>query len=78
VALIGTKVVGIAEFESNGHLHCFYVHHEYQGRCIGSSLMKGIFNKANILKLKRVFAEISITAKPFLDQKDLKSLKYNI
>ncbi|STX81620.1 N-acetyltransferase GCN5 [Legionella busanensis] len=75
VAQIGTKVVGFVEFESNGHIDCFYVHHEYQGCYIGSSLMKEIFNKANTLKLKQVFAEVNITAKPFFGSKGFKVIK---
>lgn len=65
VALINNKIVGFAEFEPNGHIDCFYVHYEHQGVGIGSSLMNEVYKKANDLNLKRVFAEVSITAKPF-------------
>ena len=75
VAIKDNKIVGFAEFESNGHIDCFYVHHEDQGCGVGSSLMKEIFNKANALKLKRVFAEVSITAKPFFESKGFKVVK---
>lgn len=69
------KIVGFTEFEPNGHIDCFYVHHEYQGFGIGSSLMNEIFKKANDLNLKRVFAEVSITAKPFFEAKGFKVVK---
>lgn len=69
VAQIIDKVVGFVELEPNGHIDCFYVHHEYQGCGVGSALMNEIFIKANALKLKRVFAEVSITAKPFFESK---------
>ena len=75
VAVAGDEIVGFAEFEPNGHIDCFYVHHEDQGCGVGSSLMKEIFNKANALKLKRVFAEVSITAKPFFESKGFKVVK---
>ncbi|KTC93188.1 GNAT family N-acetyltransferase [Legionella cincinnatiensis] len=75
VALIDDKIVGFTEFEPNGHIDCFYVHHEYQGFGIGASLMNEIFNKANDLNLKRVFAEVSITAKPFFEAKGFKVVK---
>jgi putative acetyltransferase len=75
VAQKGDKIVGFAELEENGHIDCFYVHHEYQGFGIGSLLMKNIFNKAHTLKLKRVFAEVSITAKPFFEAKGFKVVK---
>ena len=38
VASIDDTVVGFVEFESNGHIDCFYVHHEYQGCGVGSAL----------------------------------------
>ena len=75
VALIDNKIAGFTEFEPSGHIDCFYVHHEYQGVGIGSSLMHEIFKKANDLNLKRVFAEVSITAKPFFEAKGFKVIK---
>ena len=75
VALMDNKIVGFAEFESNGHIDCFYVHHEHQGYGVGSSLMNAIFNKTNTLGLQRVFAEVSITAKPFFESKGFKVVK---
>lgn len=75
VALIENKIVGFIEFELNGHIDCFYVHHEYQGFGIGSSLMNEVFNRANDLNLKRVFAEVSITAKLFFESKGFKVVK---
>lgn len=76
VALMDNKIVGFTEFEPNGHIDCFYVHHEYQDLGIGSSLMNEIFKKANDLNIKRVFAEVSITAKPFFEAKGFKVVKH--
>ena len=79
VALMDNKLVGFTEFEANGHIDCFYVHHECQGFGIGSSLMNEVFNKASDLNLKRLFAEVSITAKPFFESKGFKVVtKQNI
>lgn len=75
VALMDNKIVGFTECEPNGHIDCFYVHHEYQGLGIGTSLMNEVFNMANDLNLKRVFAEVSITAKPFFESKGFKVVK---
>ena len=72
IALMDNKIVGFTEFEANGHIDCFYVHHEYQRIGIGSSLMNEVFNKANDLNLKRLFADVSITAKPFFESKGFK------
>lgn len=75
VATINDTVVGFAEFEPNGHIDCFYVHHEYQGKGVGSVLMKTIFDKAEEDKISRIFAEVSITAKPFFQSKGFKVVK---
>lgn len=69
VATIDNKVVGFAELESNGHIDCFYCHHEYQGCGIGSALMKEVEESARKNKLSKLFAEVSITAKPFFEAK---------
>jgi putative acetyltransferase len=75
VATIGDKVVGFAEFESNGHIDCFYVHHDYQGQAIGSALMTTIFNEAKKDNIIRIYAEVSITAKPFFTAKGFRVIK---
>jgi putative acetyltransferase len=75
VAVINDQPVGFAEFESSGHIDCFYVHHEYQGQGIGSLLIQSIFNEAQKQNINRIFAEVSITARPFFESKGFKVLK---
>lgn len=69
VAVIDNKVVGFAELESNGHIDCFYCHHEYQGCGVGSALLNGVEDSARKNKLNKIFAEVSITARPFFEAK---------
>ena len=69
VAVLNQKIVGFAEFEDNGHIDCFYCHHKFQGRGIGTTMMSVIEDKAKMNNIKRVFAEVSITAKPFFESK---------
>ena len=69
VALIDNKIVGFAELENNGHIDCFYCHHEHQGCGIGSALMREIEDRARKNKINKIFAEVSITAKPFFESK---------
>jgi len=75
VAVINDTIVGFAEFEANGHIDCFYVHHEYQSKGIGSALMKAIFDKAEKQNIGRIYAEVSITAKPFFEEKGFNIVK---
>ncbi|WP_421716420.1 GNAT family N-acetyltransferase [Arcobacter arenosus] len=62
------KIVGFFEFENNGHIDCFYVHHNYQRKGVGNIMMSKIINIAKEKKLDEVFAEVSITAKPFFEK----------
>lgn len=75
VALIDNKIVGFAELEDNGHIDCFYCHHEHQGCGVGSALIKEIEHRAKKNKINKIFAEVSITAKPFFETKGFAVIK---
>ncbi|MGQ3888543.1 GNAT family N-acetyltransferase [Legionella sp. CNM-1927-20] len=68
VAVLNEEIIGFAEFESTGHIDCFYVHHNYQGQGAGKALMSAIENKAKQEQIPRLYAEVSITAKPFFEK----------
>jgi putative acetyltransferase len=59
------EIVGFAELEANGHIDCFYCHSQYQRQGIGSKLLTHIENTAKSRGINRLYAEVSITAKPF-------------
>lgn len=65
VSIIDGQVVGFAEFEDSGHIDCFYIHHQFQGKGVGSALIKEIEQQALQKNISKIFAEVSITAKPF-------------
>lgn len=65
VAIENEQVIGFGELEADGHIDCFYVHHQYQRQSVGSNIYQAIEIKARELKLTRLFAEVSITAQPF-------------
>ena len=62
-------ILGFAELEANGHIDCFYVHHQKQGLGIGHKLIKEIERKAKALNLNEIYAEVSITARSFFERK---------
>lgn len=68
VAVLGDEIVGFAEFEPNGHIDCFYCHHAWIGRGVGRALMNKILTTAHQLHIFPIFAEVSITAKPFFER----------
>ncbi len=75
VATIDDKIVGFAEFENNGHIDCFYVHHQFQGKGVGSAIFKAIKEEAKLKNINKIFAEVSITAKPFFEKMGFKITK---
>jgi putative acetyltransferase len=75
VATAEDNIVGFAEFEQNGHIDCFYCHHTWLGKGVGSALMHAIENEAKDKGINKIFAEVSITAKPFFETKGFKTIK---
>lgn len=68
IAIIGEDIVGFAELEPNGHIDCFYCHHEWIGKGVGAALMKEILQRAKNSPVSLIFAEVSLTAKPFFEK----------
>jgi putative acetyltransferase len=59
------RVLGYGQLEDNGHIDNFYVHHDQQGRGVGAALHAVIEAEARQLGIPWLFAEVSITARPF-------------
>ena len=69
VAEQNSEIRGFAEFENSGHVDCFYVHHQYQRRGVGSALFARIEEEARRIGVRRLHAEVSLTARPFFEAK---------
>jgi putative acetyltransferase len=61
-------VTGFAEIEQNGHIDCFYVHHTWQRCGVGTHLMRRIEREARQHRVHLLFADVSITARPFFER----------
>lgn len=71
-------VLGFAELDPDGHIDCFYVHPDHQRKGVGRALMRAIDKKAGRAELHRLFAEVSITAKPFFLQMGFTVVRPNL
>lgn len=78
VSTIDDQVVGFAEFEDNGHIDCFYIHHQFQGKGVGSALIREIEQQALQKNISKIFSEVSITAKPFFLKRGFQVTKNQI
>ena len=78
-------ITGFAELEDNGHIDCFYCHHEFQRQGVGRRLYERIEEEGRSLRdthegslhLTRLFVEVSITAKPFFERMGFQILQEN-
>ncbi len=68
VAEIGDQQVGFADLEPDGHIDRFFVHADHQGCGVGGTIMRALVAEATRTGLTRLFAEVSITARPFFER----------
>ena len=68
-------LAGFGELEPNGHIDCFYCHHAYQRRGIGSMIYNQIEQEALSLGITRLFTEASITARAFFESHGFSMVK---
>jgi putative acetyltransferase len=62
------RIAGFADLEPDGHIDRFFAHADFQGRGVGAAMMATIHSEAGRLELPRLFAEVSITARPFFER----------
>ena len=73
VAVFGEKIVGYADLQNDGKIDHFFVHGSHQGQAVGRSLMNKII--AEGASRKRLYSEVSHTAKPFYERNGFKTIK---
>lgn len=62
------KIIGFSDLEENGCLNRGFVHKDYQRQAIGKALLDVCKEKAIALDIKKLFSDVSITAKPFFEK----------
>ncbi|NET73817.1 MAG: GNAT family N-acetyltransferase [Sphaerospermopsis sp. SIO1G2] len=75
VAEISGEIVGFVELEADGHIDCFYCHSQYQNQGIGTQLLNYIEDIAKSKNNQKLYAEVSITAKPFFLKRGFSIIK---
>ena len=65
VVLDNGTIVGFADVQNDGYIDFFFCHHAYQGKGVGKALMQHILKTGKRYGVKRFYANVSLTAKPF-------------
>lgn len=68
IAEVDGEVAGFADLEADGHIDRFFVHADHQGCGVGTAMVRAILNEAERAGIVRLFAEVSITARPFFER----------
>jgi len=68
VAEVAGQPVGFTELEADGHVDRFYASADCQGRGVGKQLMAAVVAEARRLGVSRLFADVSVTARPFFER----------
>jgi putative acetyltransferase len=68
VAELDDVIVGYCDLQPDGLIDHFFCHHEYQGQGIGRVLMNYILCLADERDVSRLYAHVSITARPFFER----------
>lgn len=61
-------MIGFADITENGYLDLMYVHKDYQRQGVGSALLNILEEEAIQLGVRQIWANVSITAKPFFER----------
>jgi putative acetyltransferase len=75
VAEIGGRIAGFTDLEADGHLDMMFVHPDFQGRGVATALLATLEAEAKERKLDRIYAESSITARPFFERRGFRVVR---
>ena len=68
VKIIGGEVVGFMELDADGHIDCTFVDPDFSGKGVMSGIMDVVKIEALSQGNAKLFAEVSITARPFFER----------
>nr|WP_207732337.1 GNAT family N-acetyltransferase [Heliobacterium chlorum] len=69
------QILGFGDLTEKGYLHTLYVHKDYQGKGVASTLLETFEKEAAKLDVTTITTEASITAKDFFELKGFKCVE---
>ncbi|WP_367870255.1 GNAT family N-acetyltransferase [Luteolibacter sp. Populi] len=71
------RAVGFMELDPDGHIDCTYVDPAYARRGVMSEIMAAVKREARAKGIAKLFAEVSITARPFFARHGFRHVRDN-
>ena len=76
VAEYDGQMAGFTDLDGDGHIDMFYVNPDFQRRGVASALLRFLVARGGSERRKRLFGEVSITARPVFERHGFKVLAY--
>ncbi|HMH63969.1 MAG TPA: GNAT family N-acetyltransferase [Rhizomicrobium sp.] len=76
VAEYDGQVAGFTDLDDDGHIDMFYVNPDCQRRGVASAMLRFLAERGQSERRKRLFGEVSITARPVFERHGFKVLAY--
>ena len=76
VAEYDGQVAGFTDLDGDGHIDMFYVSPDCQRRGVASAMLRFLAERGHSERRKRLFGEVSITARPVFERHGFKVLAY--
>jgi putative acetyltransferase len=70
------QVAGFTDLDGEGHIDMFYVSPDFQRRGVGSAMLRFVTARAQTERCKRLYGEVSITARPVFERHGFRVLAY--
>ena len=70
------QVAGFTDLDGDGHIDMFYVNPDFQRRGVASAMLRFLAARGQSERRKRLFSEVSITARPVFERHGFKVLAY--
>ncbi|CAH1549502.1 GNAT family N-acetyltransferase [Vibrio rotiferianus] len=68
IVLLDGQVVGYADLQPDGYVDHFFCHWQHQGKGVGTALMQQLIAEGARNFNHRLYANVSLTAKPFFER----------
>jgi len=77
LAMVGNRVAGFMELESDGHIDCAYTHPVFQREGVAGKLLDHLVAEAIQNNIARLYVEASLIARPFFESRGFSFVKEN-